>query len=173
MTIAVFGIYASPNQAERAVDHLLAAGFPKSSLSILLPGDQPTVTAYENTTKAPEGAATGLTAGGLAGGALGLLLSLGALAIPGAGPFLAAGPLMGALSGLGVGGAIGGLVGALVGAGVPEIEAHRYEGHIRKGGTLLSVHCDSAAQVDAAGDALNATGALDISTADETAVDLV
>ena len=168
--IAVLGIYTSASQAERAVDHLLAAGFTHSAVSVLLPereGAQ--VVAYQNTTKAPEGAATGVTAGGVVGGTLGLLAGLGALAIPGVGPPLAAGPLMAALAGLGVGNTVGGLVGTLVGLGIPEIEAKRYEGHIQNGGTLLSVHCTTPEQVEAAGDALNATGAQDISTADETA----
>ena len=167
--VAVFGIFTTPNLAERAVDHLLAQGFSHAAISVLLPDDESTrAFAYEKHTKAPEGAATGVTAGGVIGGTLGLLAGLGTLAIPGVGPFLAAGPIMGALAGLGVGGAVGGLVGALVGMGIPEFEATRYEGRVKSGGILLSVHCDTPEQIDAAGDALAATGAEDISTADET-----
>ena len=168
--IAVFGIFKTPTSAERAVDHLLSLGFAHADISVLLPDDERTrAFAYEKHTKAPEGATTGVTAGGVVGGALGLLAGLGALAIPGVGPFLAAGPLMATLAGFGVGGAVGGLVGALVGMGIPEIEARKYEGHVKSGGILLSVHCDTTEQVDAAGDALNATGAEEVATADETA----
>ena len=100
--------------------------------------------AHEKQTKAPEGTTTGVAAGGMIGGTLGLLAGIGALAIPGVGPFIAAGPIMGALAGLGVGGAVGGLVGALVGMGIPEYEAKRYEGRVKEGGVLLSVHCDTS-----------------------------
>jgi hypothetical protein len=149
--VAVFGIYASVNEAERGVDHLLAAGFSHSDISVLLPDDESTQRfAHEKSTKAPEGAATGVTAGGVVGGTLGLLAGIGALAIPGAGPFIAAGPIMAALAGLGVGGAVGGVVGALVGMGIPEYEAKRYEGRVRDGGILLSVHCDTHPEMDAA-----------------------
>jgi hypothetical protein len=166
--IAVFGIYSTVNLAELAVDHLLAAGFSNSDISVLLPDDTSTRTfAHEKNTKAPEGAATGVTAGGVLGGAIGLLAGIGALAIPGVGPFLAAGPIVAALAGLGVGGAVGGIVGALVGMGIPEYEARRYEGHVRNGGILLSVHCDTDPEIDAARDALTATGATDISATEE------
>jgi len=166
--VAVFGIYATVNEAERAVDHLLAASFSASDISVLLPDDDSTRSfAHEKNTKAPEGAATGVTAGGVVGGTLGLLAGIGLLAIPGAGPFIAAGPIMAALAGLGVGGAVGGIVGALVGMGIPEYEAKRYEGRVRDGGILLSVHCDTAVEIDAAQEALAATGAQDISSADE------
>ncbi len=166
--VAVFGIYSSVNEAERAVDHLLAASFTHSDISVLLPDDESTRSfAHEKHTKAPEGTATGATAGGVVGGTLGLLAGIGALAIPGAGPFIAAGPIMAALAGLGVGGAVGGFVGALVGMGIPEYEAKRYEGHVRNGGILLSVHCDTDTEIDAAEAALAATGAQDISSADE------
>ena len=166
--VAVFGIYQSANDAERAVDHLLAAGFSNSDISVLLPDDESTRSfAHEKNTKAPEGATTGVTAGGVIGGTLGLLAGIGALAIPGVGPLIAAGPIMAALAGLGVGGALGGVVGALVGLGIPEYEARRYEGRLKEGGTLLSVHCDTAEEIQAAKDALRATGAHDISSADE------
>ncbi len=166
--VAVFGIYATPNLAEIAVDHLLANGFTNSDISVLLPDDESTrAFAHEKNTKAPEGAATGVTAGGVVGGTLGLLAGIGALAIPGVGPLIAAGPIMGALAGLGVGGTLGGIVGALVGMGIPEYEAKRYEGRVKDGGTLLSVHCDDSQEVSAAKEVLEATGAQDISSADE------
>jgi hypothetical protein len=117
-----------------------------------------------------EGATTGVTGGGVVGGTLVLLAGIGALAIPGVGPFVAAGPIMGALAGLGVGGAVGGLVGALVGMGIPEYEAKRYEGRIKDGGVLLSVHCDTSAEIDSAKEVLEASGAEDISSAGEKSV---
>jgi hypothetical protein len=165
---AVFGIYATPGTAEAAVDHLIARGFSNSSISVLLPDDESTrAFAHEKSTKAPEGATTGATTGGVVGGTLGLLAGIGALAIPGVGPLIAAGPIMAALAGLGVGGAVGGLVGALVGMGIPEYEAKRYEGAVKGGGTLLSVHCDTSEQVDIAKTALRETGAKDISSTGE------
>jgi hypothetical protein len=166
---SVFGIYATPATAEAAVDHLLAKGFTNAAISVLLPDDDTTrAFAHEKHTKAPEGTATGVTTGGVIGGTLGLLAGIGALAIPGVGPLIAAGPIMGALAGLGVGGAVGGIVGALVGMGIPEFEAKRYEGAVKEGGTLLSVHCDTSEQVDAAKDALKETGARDISSTGES-----
>ena len=167
---AVFGIYSSGEQAERAVDTLIAGGFSSSTISVLLPDTRTTRDfAHEKNTKAPEGTTTGATAGGVIGGTLGVLAGVGALAIPGVGPFIAAGPIMAGLAGLGVGGAVGGLVGALVGMGIPEYEAKRYEGHVKGGGTLLSVHCDSSEQVSRAKDMLKTTGATDISSTGETA----
>ena len=111
-----------------------------------------------------------MAAGGTIGGTLGLLAGIGALAIPGVGPFIAAGPIMGALAGLGVGGAVGGLVGALVGMGIPEYEAKRYEGRVKNGGVLLSVHCDTSDEITRAKDILKRTGAEDISSAGEESV---
>src|ERR1700733_14728327 len=132
---AVFGIYQNEKQAERTVDDLLAAGFLNDDISVLLPSNERTRDfAHDKSTKAPEGTAAGVTTGGLIGGTLGLLAGIGVLAIPGVGPFIAAGPIMAALAGLGVGGAMGGLIGALVGMGIPEYEAKRYEGHIKAGG---------------------------------------
>lgn len=166
--IAVFGIYASPGLAEAAVDHLMARGFSNGAISVLLPDDETTrAFAHEKNTKAPEGTATGVTAGGVIGGTLGLLVGLGALAIPGAGPFIAAGPIMTTLAGLGAGGAIGGIVGALVGMGIPEYEAKRYEGAVKGGGTLLSVHCDTSEEVAVAKLALKDTGARDVASSSE------
>jgi hypothetical protein len=166
---AVFGIYSSGEHAERAVDTLIAAGFPSPDISVLLPDTRSTKEfAHVKETKAPEGTAAGVTTGGVIGGTLGVLAGIGALAIPGVGPFIAAGPIMAGLAGLGVGGAVGGLVGALVGMGIPEYEAKRYEGRVKNGGTLLSVHCDTSAQVGRAKDLLKSSGAEDISSTGES-----
>ena len=166
--MAVFGIYATPGTAEAAVDHLLAKGFTNGDISVLLPDDDSTKAfAHEKHTKAPEGTTTGVTTGGLVGGTLGLLAGIGALAIPGVGPLIAAGPIMATLAGVGVGGAVGGIVGALVGMGIPEFEAKRYEGAVKDGGTLLSVHCDTSEEIDTAKASLKETGARDISSASE------
>ena len=165
---AVFGIYATPATAEAAVDHLIAKGFSNSAISVLLPDDDSTrAFAHEKATKAPEGTTAGVTTGGVIGGTLGLLAGVGALAIPGVGPLIAAGPIMASLAGLGVGGAVGGIVGALVGLGIPEYEAKRYEGAVKDGGTLLSVHCDTSQQIDTAKEALKETGARDIASTGE------
>jgi hypothetical protein len=167
---AVFGIFASEVEAERAVDLLIAANFPSSSISVLLPDKRSTNEfAHEKHTKAPEGTTTGATVGGVIGGALGVLAGAGALAIPGIGPIIAAGPLMAGLAGLGAGGAVGGLVGALVGMGIPEYEAKRYEGRVKDGGTLLSVHCDTSDQVTRAKHLLAGAEATDISSTSESA----
>jgi hypothetical protein len=166
--IAVFGIFPTPATAEVAVDHLLASGFTNSAISVLLPDDESSrAFAHEKNTKAPEGTATGVTAGGAIGGTLGLLAGIGALAIPGVGPLIAAGPIMGALAGLGVGGAVGGIVGALIGMGIPEYEAKRYEGRVKDGGTLLSVHCDTSEEITLAKSSLKMSGAEDISSSSE------
>jgi hypothetical protein len=166
--VAVFGIYTTVGLAEAAVDRLLARGFTNPAISVLLPDDESTrAFAHEKHTKAPEGTTTGVATGGVIGGTLGLLAGIGALAIPGVGPLIAAGPIMATLAGLGVGGAVGGFVGALVGMGIPEFEAKRYEGAVKEGGTLLSVHCDTANQIDLAKEVLKATGARDISSTGE------
>jgi hypothetical protein len=168
---AVFGIYPSVSQAERAVDSLVQGRFSNDDISVLLPDTQGSKDfAHEKHTKTPEGTTTGVAAGGTIGGALGLLAGIGALAIPGVGPFIAAGPIMGALAGVGVGGAVGGLVGALVGMGIPEYEAKRYEGRLRAGGVLLSVHCDTSEEISRAKDVLKRTGAEDIASAGEEKV---
>jgi len=165
---AAFGIFKSRMQAENCVDALLAAGYRNDDISLLAPDvDATRELATEKNTKAPEGATTGATAGGAVGGTLGLLAGIGALAIPGVGPFIAAGPIMGALAGLGVGAATGGLIGALVGMGIPEYEAKRYEGRVKDGGILLSVHCDNSDWVSKAKDILKQNGAEDISSAGE------
>ena len=167
---AAFGIFQNRAQAEGCVDALMNSGFRSDDISVLAP-DQDTTKelATEKNTKAPEGTATGATAGGAVGGTLGLLAGVGALAIPGLGPFIAAGPIMGALAGLGVGAAAGGLIGALVGMGIPEYEAKRYEGRVKDGGILLSVHCDNSDWVGRAKDILKQSGAEDISSAGEKA----
>ena len=130
---AVFGIFHTRKQAERAVDDLLAASFPSDAISVLLPDNQSSRDfAHEKSTKAPEGTTAGVTAGGVIGGTLGLLAGIGILVIPGIGPLLAAGPIMTTLAGLGAGGAVGGIIGALVGMGIPEYEAKRFEGRIKE-----------------------------------------
>jgi hypothetical protein len=165
---AVFGVYTTVGQAERAVETLVLEHFSNADVSVLLPDIQSSKDfAHEKHTKAPEGTTAGVAAGGTIGGTLGLLAGIGALAIPGVGPFIAAGPIMGALAGLGVGGAVGGLVGALVGMGIPEYEAKRYEGRVKNGGILLSVHCDTSEQIARAKDVLKRTGAEDIASAGE------
>src|SRR5580698_1049600 len=168
---AVFGIYQNEKQTERAVEDLLAAGFSNDDISVLLPHNEGTRDfAHDKGTKAPEGTAAGVTTGGVIGGTLGLLAGIGVLAIPGIGPFIAAGPIMAALAGLGVGGAVGGIIGALVGMGIPEYEAKRYEGHIKAGGVLLSVHCDTSGEITRAKELLTQTGAVDIASTGETTV---
>jgi hypothetical protein len=168
---AAFGICKSRAQAESCVDALISGGFRSDDISVLAPDLHTTKElATEKNTKAPEGTATGATAGGAVGGTLGLLAGIGALAIPGLGPFIAAGPIMGALAGLGVGAAAGGLIGALVGMGIPEYEAKRYEGRVKDGGILVSVHCDDSDWVKRAEDILKHNGAEDISSAGEKAV---
>src|ERR1700730_3603983 len=156
---AVFGIYRTVGQAEQTVNRLVAAGFSHDDISGLLPDNDSTKEfAHKKDTKAPEGATTGVTAGGAIGGAIGLLAGMGALAMPGLGPFIAAGPIMAGLAGLGVGGAVGGFIGALVGMGIPEYEAKRYEGRLKNGGVLLSVHCDTSEEIKRAKDLLKHTG---------------
>jgi len=165
---AVFGIYPNTAAAESAVDRLISAGFSNDDVSVLMSDvDGTKEFAHQKATKAPEGTAVGVTTGGIVGGTLGLLAGIGALAIPGVGPLIAAGPIMGALAGLGVGGAVGGLVGALVGMGIPEYEAKRYEGRVKDGGVLLSVHCDTSEEISRAKNTLKETGAEDIASSGE------
>lgn len=140
---AVYGIFKDQTSLEKAVDSFKAHGFRNSDISALMHSPKDSANfATEKHTKAPEGATTGAAAGVLAGGALGWLIGAGALAIPGVGPFIAAGPIMAALAGAGIGGTVGGITGGLIGLGIPEIEAKRYEDFIKKGGLLLSVHVD-------------------------------
>jgi len=171
--VAVFGIYSTRAAVENATDSLVKAGFPTSDISVLLPeslgGPKEMVT--EKATKAPEGAAAGVTTGGVIGGTLGLLAGVGLLAIPGLGPFIAAGPIMAGLAGLGVGGAVGGVTGALIGMGIPEFEAKRYEGRLKKGGILLSVHCDTSDEIKRAKEVVERTGGEDVSSTGEASAD--
>jgi hypothetical protein len=169
---AVFGIYRTRPEAESAVDQLLASDFRSEDISVLLQDNVGTKDfAHEKHTKAPEGTTTGVIAGGAVGGTLGLLAGIGVLAIPGLGPFIAAGPIMTTLAGLGSGGVVGGVIGALAGMGLPEFEAKRYEGRIKEGGILLSVHCDNSEWVDRAKDLLKRTGAEDVASAGEASAD--
>jgi hypothetical protein len=169
---AVFGIYPEYANVENGVDALKAAGFRNTDISVLFPENVGTKDfAHKKETKAPEGTATGATAGALIGGGLGWLAGIGALAIPGLGPFIAAGPIMAALAGVGAGGVVGGITGALVGMGIPEYEAKRYEGRVKDGGILLSVHSDNSEWTKRAKEILEHTGAQDISSAGEASAD--
>jgi hypothetical protein len=168
---AAFGIYKNRATAETAVDRLLAEGFSNQDVSVLMSDNSGSKDfATEKNTKAPEGTTTGVGVGGAVGGTLGLLAGIGALAIPGVGPLIAAGPIMAGLAGLGIGGAVGGLVGALVGMGIPEYEAKRYEGRVKDGGILLSVHCNTSEEISKAKDILKETGAEDIASSGEKSV---
>jgi hypothetical protein len=169
---AVFGIYRSYGSVESGVDALKAAGFRNTDISVLFPENVGTKDfAHEKGTKAPEGATAGAGSGAVVGGALGWLVGIGALAIPGLGPFIAAGPIMAALAGAGAGGLVGGIAGALVGMGIPEYEAKRYEGRIKDGGILLSVHSDSSDWTKRAKEILERTGAEDVSSRGEASAD--
>jgi len=168
----VFGVCKNLAHLEKTVDALRLAGFRKDDVSALFPDTNTSRDfAYEHNTKAPEGAATGGGAGMLVGGTLGWLVGIGALAVPGLGPFIAAGPLMAALAGAGVGGAVGGLTGALVGAGIPEFEAKRFEGLLKAGGILLSVHSDNSEWANKAKQVLEENQLTDISSEAEAPAD--
>jgi len=168
---AVFGILKEQQQASRVVDELKAAGFSRDDISVLFADKRGTKDfAHEKNTKAPEGATTGGVTGGLLGGALGWLAGIGALAIPGAGPFIAAGPIMAALGGAGIGAGAGGVIGALIGLGIPEYEAKRYEGKLKEGNILVSVHSDNSDETKRAKEILGRAGADDISTTSEEKV---
>src|SRR5882724_6121485 len=170
MSKAVFCLSDSEAQAQSIVTELKNAGFSNNDISVLFPDKSGTKDfAHEQHTKAPEGAATGAGTGGALGGALGWLVGIGALAIPGVGPFIAAGPIVAALAGAGVGAAVGGLTGALVGMGIPEYEAKRYEGRVKDGGILLSVHSDDSQWTKKAKEILERTGAQDVSSTGEAA----
>jgi hypothetical protein len=166
---AVFGIYRNRLDVEQAVDALRAEGFRSTDISVLFPENEGTKDfAHKKATKAPEGTAAGAGTGAVVGGTLGWLAGIGALAIPGVGPLIAAGPIVAALTGVGVGGAIGGLSGALIGMGIPEYEAKRYEGRVKEGGLLLSVHSDNSDWTRKAKNILERTGADDVSSTGET-----
>jgi hypothetical protein len=169
---AVFGIYSTRDQVEECIQALRNANFRTEDISILFPENEGNKDfGHVKATKAPEGASAGAAGGAVIGGVLGWLAGIGAIAIPGIGPFIAAGPIMAALAGAGVGGTVGGITGSLVGMGIPEYEAKRYEGRVRKGGYLLSIHCDDAEWVGKAKEVLRATGAEDISSTSEAAAD--
>lgn len=169
---AVFGLYNTRQDLESGVDRLRAAGFRATDISVLFPenvGNKDI--GYEKGSKAPEGAATGAASGAMLGGALGWLAGIGALAIPGVGPFIAAGPIMAALAGMGAGAAVGGVGGALAGFGIPEYEAKRYEGRVKGGAYLLSVHSDNSDWAGRAKAILKESGAQDISSTSEATAD--
>jgi hypothetical protein len=169
---AVFGIFPDRLSTENAVAALREAGFRNTDISVLFPENAGTKDfAHEKHTKAPEGATAGAGSGALIGGALGWLVGIGVLAIPGLGPFIASGPVVAALAGAGAGGAVGGVTGALIGFGIPEYEAKRYEGRIKSGGILLSVHCDDPKWTRMAKNLLESTGAQDISSTGEARAD--
>jgi hypothetical protein len=164
----VFGIYTQEKDAAIAVNRLRGAGFRNTDVAVLVSQNAGNKDlGLDKATKAPEGAVTGAGSGAVLGGALGWLAAVGILAIPGVGPFIAAGPILGLLAGVGAGGAVGGVAGALIGAGTPEYEAKRYEGRVHGGHVLVSVHCDSASWVNSAREILKQTGAEDISSTSE------
>jgi hypothetical protein len=169
---AAFGIYHDEASLRNAIETLESVGFRTTDISVLFPENLGTEDfAHEKGTKAPEGIVTGAGAGAVAGGVLGWLAGVGSIAIPGIGPFLAAGPIMAALAGMGAGGTTGGLIGALAGAGIPEYEAKRYEGLVKNGGILISVHCDNSEWTSKAKDILERTGADDVSSTGEARAD--
>lgn len=168
MAKAVFAMADGDMQAERIIDELKIAGFSSSDISVLWPNqDNRLGYEHEKSTKAPEGAATGAATGGVLGGALGWLAGIGLLAIPGIGPFVAAGPIMAALSGAAIGASIGGLSGALVGMGIPEVEAKRYEEGLKSGRVLIAVHAEDNDDAKRAKELFERSGAQDVSTGRE------
>ena len=168
MAKAVFCIADSEMQAAEIVRSLKVAGFPANDISVLFPDKEGTRDfAHEKNTKAPEGATVGASAGGIIGGTLGLLAGIGVLAIPGVGPFIAAGPIMAALSGIAAGAAVGGIGGALIGLGIPELEAKRYEGKVKDGNILIAVHSENSEETKRAKQIFEQHGGSDITTASE------
>ena len=168
---SVFGILSDESSAIRVTDQLKLSGFSANDISALLPDKSGTKDfAHEQNTKAPEGAATGAGVGGVLGGGLGWLMGIGALAIPGVGPFVAAGPIMAALSAAAAGAMVGGITGTLIGLGIPELEAKRYEGKVKNGNILLAVHAESSDEIDRAKEIFKNAGAEDISYTQETSV---
>lgn len=167
---SVFCIATTRDQADRIVDRLKSSNFSNNDISALF-ADKDTSHdfAHEKNTKAPEGAVTGAGTGGAIGGALGWIAGIGALAIPGIGPFIAAGPIMAALGGAAIGATVGGITGGLIGLGIPEIEAKRYEGKLKEGNILISVHTDNSEEITRAKDIFANAGAHDICTTGESA----
>jgi hypothetical protein len=168
---SVFGVYSTRTNVESAVKALKDARFTNSDISVLPENVRTGELATDRSTKAPEGAAVGLGSGAAVGGALGWLVGAGALAIPGIGPVIVAGPLLAALAGIGIGGALGGFAGCLVGLGIPEYEAQKYEGQLLKGGILVAVRCETPQQADRAKQVLVARGAQDVRTSRETSAE--
>lgn len=166
---AAFGVFNSPTYAETCIDTLVRSGFDRDEISILAQQPDSDTPTAEQGSKASEGAATGATTGGVIGGTLGLLAGIGVMAVPGAGPFLAAGPIMATLAGLGAGAATGGIAGALVGAGMPEDQARLYAGYVTGGGILLTVHCETQDAATKAKIVLESSGAKNISSSLEDA----
>ncbi len=166
---SVFCIASSRDQADRIVDSLKNANFSNNDISVLFP-DKTTTRDFAHTksTKAPEGAVTGAGTGGVIGGALGWIAGIGALAIPGVGPFIAAGPIIAALSGAAIGAAAGGIAGGLIGLGIPEIQAKRYEGKIKEGNILISVHTESSDEIKRAKEIFTQAAAQDICSTGES-----
>lgn len=170
--LVVYGIYPSRETVENAVTALKNSGFRSADISVLFSSPETSREfAHTKETKAPEGAMVGSGSGAVIGGTLGWLAGIGAIAIPGVGPFIAAGPIMGLLAGAGAGSVVGGIGGALVGMGFPEYEAKRFEGRLKDGGILLSVHADNAEWRNQAQDILEETGAEDISSTSEANAD--
>jgi hypothetical protein len=166
---SVFCIATSRTQADQIVGQLKSSNFSNNDISVLFPDKDTTRDfAHEKNTKAPEGAVAGASTGGVIGGALGWIAGIGALAIPGVGPFIAAGPIMAALSGIAVGAAVGGIAGGLIGLGIPEIEAKRYEGKVKAGNILISVHTEDSKEISRAKDIFTQAGAQDICTTGES-----
>jgi uncharacterized protein YcfJ len=171
MKKAVMCIVQNQNQAESIVGHLQGAGFANNNISVLFPDKSGTKDfAHEHNTKAPEGAIAGASAGGVLGGTLGLLVGIGALAIPGLGPVIAAGPLLAALSGAAAGATVGGITGALIGMGIPEVEAKRYEGKVKGGNLLISVHTETSDEQKRAETIFKTARAEDICSTSEASV---
>jgi hypothetical protein len=170
---SAFCLANAETQASAIVDRLIAAGFSTDDISVLFPDKGSSRDfAHQKETKMPEGATIGAGSGGVVGAGIGLLAGIGALAIPGLGPFIAAGPIMAALSGGAVGAGIGGIAGALIGLGIPEYEAKRYEGKVKEGGILISVHCDNGEEVREAKEIYKRLDAHDISSSGESSADL-
>ncbi len=170
--LSVFSIYRDKPAVEQAVDALRSAGFRNTDISVLFPESEGTKDfAFEKGTKAPEGVTAGAGSGIVVGGVLGWLAGIGLLAVPGIGPFVAAGPIISTLAGMGIAGTIGGIAGALIGMGMPEYEAKRYEGRVKGGHILLSVHCDDRSWADRAERVLSQTGGEDIARAGEESAD--
>jgi len=169
---SVYALFNTRSHLDDGLTRIRDAGFRAEDISVLLPENLGSKDlGVEKATKSPEGATAGGAAGAVAGGVLGWLVGIGALAIPGVGPFIAAGPIMAALAGMGAGAAVGGVSGGLIGLGMPEYEAQRYEGRVKAGGILVSIHCDSSEWVTRAKEVLEAAGAEDISSSGEASAD--